>query len=103
MERERRGRARRELPTEPEGVWFVRETSYESCTESVRHLAHQEDDSSVIVVEIQDLTSLGQINLNTPVLPHPHLVEEEQEVGEPHGGTEVIEDMSESVAKLLAQ
>ena len=30
-------------------------------------------------------------------------MEEQQEVGEPHGGTEVIEDMAEAVAKLLAQ
>ena len=32
-----------------------------------------------------------------------HLMEIEEEVGEPHGGTQIIEDMSETIAKLLPE
>ena len=30
-------------------------------------------------------------------------MEVEEEVGEPHGGTQIIEDMSETIAKLLPE
>ena len=32
-----------------------------------------------------------------------HPMEIEEEVGEPHGGTQIIEDMSETIAKLLPE
>ncbi len=49
------------------------------------YLSDQHDDPGEKVVELQ------------------HLAEEEQEVGEPHGGAEVVEDVAEAVGQPLPQ
>ena len=74
-------------------------------TRQSSHLAHQQDHSSVGVLEVQYLDrckTQGQVQVHFQVqLQLAHLVEEEEEVGEPHGGAEVVEDVTQAIPYLF--
>ena len=98
-------------PAENEAIRSVRQPAHECCAEPIRHLAHQQDQPRVVVVKIKHLKSIFKRFIpfkslqpaTTRESSVTHLMEVEEEVGEPHGGAQIIEDMSETIAKLLPE